>query len=63
MPSKQILVVEDEPKIAETLIHVLNEQDLKLPGSQTNLEAREALKVNVFSARLILDVIILLYNP
>ena len=63
MSGKQILVVEDEPKIAETLIHVLNEQDFEATRVATILEAREALKVNVFSARLILDVIILLYNP
>ena len=55
MPSKQILVVEDEPKIAETLIHVLNEQDFEATRVATILEAREALKVNVFSA-IVLDV-------
>jgi DNA-binding response OmpR family regulator len=26
MPGKQILVVEDDPKITGTLVHVLNEQ-------------------------------------
>ena len=55
MSSKQILVVEDEPKIAETLIHVLNEQDFEATRVATILEAREALKVNVFSA-IVLDV-------
>ena len=55
MPCKQILVVEDEPKIAETLIHVLNEQDFEATRVATILEAREALKVNVFSA-IVLDV-------
>ena len=55
MPSKQILVVEDEPKIAETLIHVLNEQDFEATRVATILEAREALQVNVFSA-IVLDV-------
>ena len=55
MPDKQILVVEDEPKIAETLIHVLNEQNFEATRVATILEAREALKVNVFSA-IVLDV-------
>ena len=55
MPDKQILVVEDEPKIAETLIHVLNEQDFEATRVATILEAREALIVNVFSA-IVLDV-------
>ena len=55
MSDKQILVVEDEPKIAETLIHVLNEQDFEATRVATILEAREALKVNVFSA-IVLDV-------
>ena len=55
MPGKQILVVEDEPKIAETLIHVLNEQDFEATRVATILEAREALIVNVFSA-IVLDV-------
>jgi two-component system, OmpR family, catabolic regulation response regulator CreB len=55
MPSKQILVVEDEPKIAETLIHVLNEQGFEATRVATILEAREALIVNVFSA-IVLDV-------
>ena len=55
MSSKQILVVEDEPKIAETLIHVLNEQDFEATRVATILEAREALIVNVFSA-IVLDV-------
>ena len=55
MPGKQILVVEDEPKIAETLIHVLNEQNFEATRVATILEAREALKVNVFSA-IVLDV-------
>ena len=55
MSGKQILVVEDEPKIAETLIHVLNEQDFEATRVATILEAREALKVNVFSA-IVLDV-------
>ena len=48
-------MVEDEPKIAETLIHVLNEQDFEATRVATILEAREALKVNVFSA-IVLDV-------
>ena len=55
MSGKKILVVEDEPKIAETLIHVLNEQDFEATRVATILEAREALKVNVFSA-IVLDV-------
>ena len=55
MPDKQILVVEDEPKIAETLIHVLNEQNFEATRVATILEAREALKINVFSA-IVLDV-------
>ena len=55
MSGKQILVVEDEPKIAETLIHVLNEQDFEATRVATILEAREALIVNVFSA-IVLDV-------
>ena len=55
MPGKQILVVEDDPRIAETLIHVLNEQDFEATRVATILEAREALIVNVFSA-IVLDV-------
>ena len=55
MSGKKILVVEDEPKIAETLIHVLNEQDFEATRVATILEAREALQVNVFSA-IVLDV-------
>ena len=55
MSGKQILVVEDEPKIAETLIHVLYEQDFEATRVATILEAREVLIVNVFSA-IVLDV-------
>ena len=55
MSGKKILVVEDEPKIAETLIHVLNEQGFEATRVATILEAREALIVNVFSA-IVLDV-------
>jgi two-component system catabolic regulation response regulator CreB len=55
MPSKQILVVEDDPKIAETLIHVLNEQGFEATRVATILEAREALGNNLFSA-IVLDV-------
>ena len=55
MPSKQVLVVEDDPKIAETLVHVLNEQGFEAIRVETIIEAREALIVNVFSA-IVLDV-------
>ena len=55
MSGKKILVVEDEPKIAETLIHVLNEQGFEATRVATIFEAREALIVNVFSA-IVLDV-------
>ena len=55
MSEKQILVVEDDPKIAETLVHVLNAQGFEATRVATILEAREALTVNVFSA-IVLDV-------
>ena len=55
MSGKQILVVEDEPKIAETLIHVLNKQGFEATRVATILEARDALKINSFSA-IVLDV-------
>ena len=55
MPGKQILVVEDGPSIAETLVHVLNEQGFEAIRVATILEARDALKINVFSA-IVLDV-------
>ena len=32
MPAKRILVVEDEPSIAETLVHVLQEQGFDTTG-------------------------------
>jgi two-component system catabolic regulation response regulator CreB len=54
MPGKQILVVEDEPSIAETLVHVLNEQGFEAIRVATIQEAREALKINIFSA-IVLD--------
>jgi DNA-binding response OmpR family regulator len=50
MPDKQILVVEDEPSIVKALVHVLNEQGFEAIRVATILEAREALKINVFSA-------------
>ena len=47
MPSKQILVVEDEPSIAETLVHVLNDQGFETTRVATILEAREIFgKIN-----------------
>ena len=55
MSGKQILVVEDDPKIAETLIHVLNEQGFEATRVATILEAREVLKLNSFLA-IVLDV-------
>ena len=55
MPSKQILVVEDEPSIAETLVHVLNEQCFEATRVATILEAREVLKLNSFLV-IVLDV-------
>ena len=57
MSGKQILVVEDDPKIAETLVHVLNEQGFEATRVETIIEAREALGNNVFSA-IVLDVIL-----
>ena len=55
MSGKQILVVEDDPKIAETLVHVLNEQCFEATRVATILEAREVLKLNSFLA-IVLDV-------
>jgi two-component system, OmpR family, catabolic regulation response regulator CreB len=55
MSGKQILVVEDDPKIAETLVHVLNEQGFEATRVATILEAREVLKLNSFLA-IVLDV-------
>jgi len=54
MPSKQILVVEDEPSIAETLVHVLSEQGFEATRVATILEARETLGNNIYSA-IVLD--------
>jgi len=55
MSDKQILIVEDEPSIAETLIHVLNEQGFSVTRVATILEAKDSLKNNSFSA-IVLDV-------
>lgn len=57
MSEKQILVVEDDPKIAETLVHVLNEQGFEATRVETIIEAREALGNKLFSA-IVLDVIL-----
>ena len=55
MSAKQILVVEDEPSIAETLVHGLNEQGFEAVRVATILEAKAILAVNKFSA-IVLDV-------
>ena len=57
MPGKKILVVEDDPKIAQTLVHVLNDQGFEAIRVETIIEARKALENNVFSA-IVLDVIL-----
>lgn len=41
MSDKQILVVEDDPKIAETLVHLLNAQGFEATRVVTILEAAE----------------------
>ena len=55
MPAKRILVVEDEPSIAETLVHVLQEQGFDTTRVARISEAREAIKNTTFSA-IVLDV-------
>ena len=48
MSGKQILVVEDEPSIADTLIHVLSQQGFEATRVATILEARENLENNIY---------------
>ena len=55
MSIKSILVVEDEPNIAEPLIRVLKEEGLDAIRVATIFEAKEALKDNTFDA-IVLDV-------
>ena len=55
MPSKRILVVEDEPSIADTLVHALSIESFEPTRVATISKAREALKNNTFAA-IILDV-------
>jgi two-component system, OmpR family, catabolic regulation response regulator CreB len=55
MSIKSILVVEDEPNIAEPLIHVLKEQGFDAMRAATIFEAKDAMKDNNFSA-IVLDV-------
>ena len=48
MSGNQILVVEDEPHIAEVLTHALNEESLDTTRVGTISDAREAYKNNTF---------------
>ena len=49
MPSKRILVVEDEPSIADTLVHALSIESFEPTRVATISKAREALKNNTFA--------------
>ena len=55
MPNTQILLVEDDPAIAEMLIHLLENEGFILIKAETISDARKSLGENPFSA-IILDV-------
>ena len=55
MPSKRILVVEDDPAIFEALKHVLADEGFESTWVELISKARKALKFTIFSA-IILDV-------
>ena len=55
MSSKQILVVDDEPGIAETLVYILQQQGFTTTSVVSISEARKAIENTTFSA-IVLDV-------